>query len=148
MVPEHMAALGFAAARRMSEENATTTAAEEDGDGGFVMPFWGILALIVLILTMLLCGCTCFVIRCFAPEVTQGPAWEVNSYGTRWVKGIHPGEDGNRNPVVHANSSLSYPGGVPVHEPKHDVYDENDVRRHMRPKNFDKLDRRLKTAEV
>lgn len=142
MVPERMAALGFAEARRLSEENATTTAADEGDGGGFVVPFWVIIALIVLTLTLLLCGCTCFVIRCFAPEVTQGPAWEVNSYGTRWVKGIRPGGDADRNPVVHSQSSQSYPDGVPVHEPKHNDYDENYVRRHMRPQDFDDPNRR------
>ena len=118
MVPERMAALGFAEARRLYEENATTTAADEGDGGGFVVPFWVIIALMVLTLTLLLCGCTLFVIRCFAPEVTQGPAWEVNSHGTRWVKGTDQGEGADCGPVVHSQSSQSYPGGVPVHKSK------------------------------
>jgi len=132
MLPEYVAALGFTSARKLSEEEAST-----DDDEGFAMPFWAIIALIVLIIVMLLCGCTCFVIRCFAPEVTQGPAWEISSYGKRWVKGIHPGDDeDDRNPVVHANSSKSYPGGIPVHDPKRNVYDENNPHHHMRPEKF------------
>ena len=124
---EDVATLGFAA-RRLSEDAA---------DDGFVVPFWVIITIVVLTLTLLLCGCTCFVIRCFAPEVTQGPAWEVNSYGTQRVKGIHPGDEGEgRTPVAHSKSSESYPGGIPVHDPNHNVYDGNNVRRDMRPKNF------------
>lgn len=145
-----MAAIGFAAARRLSEENATTTTVADEGDDdGFVMPFWAIMTLVVLTLTLLLCGCTCFVIRCFAPEVTQGPAWEVNLHGTgkKWIKGIHTGnEDNDRDPVVDANSSQSYPNGIPVHTPQNDTYQKGRARWHMRPENSDKRNKRQTAA--
>jgi hypothetical protein len=140
-----MAAIGFAAARRLSEENATTTAEDEGDNDRFVMPFWAIITLVVLSLTLLLCGCTCFVIRCFAPEVTQGPAWEVNLDGTgkKWISGIYTdNEDNDRDPVVDANSSQSYPNGIPVHTPQHDKPHVNDARLYMQPKNSDKRNQR------
>ena len=131
MLPEYVAALGFTTARKLSEEAST------DDDEGFVLPFWAIIALIVLIIVMINCSCTCFVIRCFAPEVTQGPAWEINSYGTQWVKGVHPGDDkAGSNPVVNSHSYRSYPGGIPVHDPKRNVYDKNNPHHHMRPENY------------
>ena len=50
------------------------------------VPFWAVLGSVVLVTACLLCCCTCFVVRCFAPENRQGPAWETNSSGKRWVR--------------------------------------------------------------
>ena len=50
------------------------------------IPFWVIILIVVLALFCLFCCCTCFVVRCFAPENTKGPAWEHNTEGTRWVR--------------------------------------------------------------
>ena len=127
MLAEYVAALGFTTARKLSEETTTD-------DDGFELPFWVVIVIVVLLLTCLLCGCTCFVIRCFAPEVTQGPAWEVNSFGTRWVRHTGPGD--GKAPWVHEQSDQSYPGGMPVHDPANDKYDENNPKAHRRPANW------------
>lgn len=50
------------------------------------LPFWVIILIVVLALGCLFCCCTCFVVRCFAPENTKGPAWEINTEGYRWVR--------------------------------------------------------------
>ena len=105
---------------------------EEDDD--FELPFWALIVTIVLLLWLLLCGCTCFVIRCFAPEVTQGPAWEINSHGTRWVKHTNPGDE---KPIVNSNSSESYPGAIPVHNPANDEYDPDNPHLHRKPLSHD-----------
>ncbi len=102
------------------------------------VPFWVIIILVIVVIWVILCGCTCFVIRCFAPEVMQGPAWEINSYGTQWVKWTERGDGRPRTgPVVHSLSDRSYPGAIPVHEPKHNQYDPDDPDRYMRPKHYD-----------
>ena len=107
-------------------------------DNQIEIPFWVIIVVVILIITLLLCGCTCFVVRCFAPEVTQGPAWEINSYGTQWVRWTSPGDDKpNQGGVVHSLSDRSYPGAIPVYDPKHNAYDRNNPEQYMRPKNFD-----------
>ena len=105
---------------------------EEDDE--FELPFWVVIVTIVLLLWLLLCGCTCFVIRCFAPEVTQGPAWEINSFGTRWVKHTNPGDE---KPIVNSNSSESYPGAIPVHNPANDEYDPKNPHLHRKPLSHD-----------
>ena len=127
MLAQHVAALGFTTARKLSEETTTD-------DDGFELPFWVVIVIIVLLLTCLLCGCTCFVIRCFAPEVTQGPAWEVGSFGTKWVRHTGPGD--GKVPWVHEQSNKSYPGGMPVHDPANDEYDPNNPKAHRRPANW------------
>lgn len=127
MLAEYVAALGFTTARKLSEQTT-------DDDDGFELPFWVVIVIVVLLLTCLLCGCTCFVIRCFAPEATQGPAWEVNSFGTRWVRHTGPGD--GKAPWVHEQSKKSYPGAIPVHDPANDVYDENNPKAHRRPANW------------
>ena len=128
MLGEDVSALGLTTARQLTEQ-AT------DDDDGFQMPVWVVITIIVLILTCLLCGCTCFVVRCFAPEVTQGAAWEINSDGTQWVKQINSGDD---KPIVHSNSRDSYPGGIPVHNPVNDEYDPENPHLHRKPLYHDK----------
>ena len=105
-----------------------------EDDDGFELSVWVIIVIIVGLLTLLLCGCTCFVIRCFAPEVTQGPAWEVNSHGTRWVNHVNAGDE---KPIVNSNSADSYPGGIPVHNPANDEYDPKNPHRHLKPLSHD-----------
>ena len=106
-----------------------------EDDDGFELPFWVVIVTIVGLLTLLLCGCTCFVIRCFAPEVTQGSAWEINSLGTQWVKHVNAGDD---KPIVHSNSADSYPGGIPVLNPAAEEYDPQNPHRHLKPLSHDK----------
>ena len=127
MLAEYVAALGFTTARKLSEQTT-------DDDDALEVPFWVVLLIVVLVITCLLCGCTCFVIRCFAPEVTQGPAWEHNSFGTRWVRHTGPGD--GKAPWVHEASNKSYPGAIPVHDPANDEYDPNNPKAHRRPANW------------
>ena len=127
MLAEDVAAVGFTTARKLSEQTT-------DDDDALEVPFWVVLLIVVLVITCLLCGCTCFVIRCFAPEVTQGPAWEHNSFGTRWVRHTGPGD--GKAPWVHEASNKSYPGAIPVHDPANDEYDPNNPKAHRRPANW------------
>jgi len=106
-----------------------------EDDDEFSLPFWVVIVIILLFILLILCGCTCFVIRCFAPEVTQGPAWEINSQGTRWVKHVNAGDG---MPIVNSNSSKSYPGAIPVHNPDNDEYDPNNPHLHRKPLSHDK----------
>ena len=129
MLPFEVAALGISVVqRRLSEET-------EETNNGAAITFWAVIAIIVFVIALLLCGCTCFVVRCFAPEVTQGPAWEVNSYGTTWVKPMGVGD--SKAPVVHSYAKKSYPGAIPVHDPNTDKYDPNNPAIHRRPANFE-----------
>lgn len=130
MLPAEVAAFGLTTARKLSD-----VATDNDNEDGFDIPLWVILVTIVLVLTLFFCGCTCFVIRCFAPENTQGPAWEINSYGKRWVKGHAPGN--GKDPVAHELGPKTYPGAIPVHTPDNDTYDPNNPQAHMRPAYYE-----------
>ena len=49
------------------------------------MQSWLILILVAAACAGLIGCCACCVVRRFSPENERGPAWEVNSKGTRWV---------------------------------------------------------------
>lgn len=132
MLPFEVATLGVSVVqRRLAEETVETV----EADNGAAIPFWAVITIIVFVIALVLCGCTCFVVRCFAPEVTQGPAFEINSYGQAFVKPMGVGD--SKSPVVHANADSSYPGAIPVHNPKNDKYDINNPSIHRRPENFE-----------
>ena len=48
--------------------------------------FWAIMASIIAFLTVLIGSCVCCAVRCFAPENTLGPQWEINRKGERYVR--------------------------------------------------------------
>ena len=86
---------------------------EPEDDPGIEIATWMILALVVGILTCMICCCTCFVIYKFAPDNTQGPAWEISSKGTRFIGPNRSGDD-RRSAVVHENDpDHAYVDGVP-----------------------------------
>lgn len=106
--------------RRMSEVS-------EDGLTAIVV------VSIVLVLALVFCGFTYCVIRCFAPENTQGPAWNINSAGKTWVRGVN-GED-KHGAVVSELSRRSYPNGVPIFDPQNERTKDPTV--YMKPRNYD-----------
>lgn len=55
--------------------------------------FWLIIFIVVAVLACLICCCTCFAVRCFAPEQEKGALVEVNSQGQRWVRPLNSGND-------------------------------------------------------
>lgn len=110
--------VGVSFVRKLSEQ-----AAEEEDDDGFQIPFAVVILVVALYVLALMCGCTCFVLRCFAPEVTQGPSWEHNSLGKRVLTPWGADE----GPWLHELNPRAYPDGVPEHNP-------NNPK--MRPKNF------------
>ena len=123
MLPFEVAVLGSSVVhRRLSEESQAT----QDTDNEAAVPFGAVIAIVVFVIALILCGCTCFVIRCFAPEVT---------YGTTWVKPMGVGD--SKAPVVQSYAKKSYPGAIPVHDPNTDKYDPNNPAIHRRPANFE-----------
>jgi hypothetical protein len=48
--------------------------------------FWLVMGAIVFFLTVLIGSCVCCAVRCFAPENTLGPQWEINRKGERYVR--------------------------------------------------------------
>jgi len=125
MLPFEVAALGISVVqRRLAEESQAT----QETDNGAAIPFWAVIAIIVFVIALFLGGCTCFVVRCFAPDGTQGPAWEANSHDTARDKPIGVGDSNAL--VVHSHAERSYLGAIPVHNP-------NDPVMHRRPANYE-----------
>ena len=61
--------------------------------------FWGIIVGVVVVVVLLIALPTMCVKRCFYPEQSRGPSFEVDENGyERWV-----------NPLFHKNGFLSYP---------------------------------------
>ena len=114
---------------------------EPEDDPGIEIATWMILALVVGILTCMICCCTCFVIYKFAPENTQGPAWEISSKGTRFI-GPNRGDD-DRPAVTPENDDYrSYVNGVPRLDVK-TLYPQKRSTDpgYARPINWEKLNR-------
>lgn len=54
-----------------------------ESDGEF--PFFAVILLVLAFLTLLIGGCTCFVLCCFTAENTKGPQYFPTSKGARWI---------------------------------------------------------------
>ena len=108
---------------------------EPQDDPGIEIATWMILVLVVAVLALMICSCTCFVIYKFAPENSQGPAWEISSKGVRFVGPNRNGDD-RRNAVVDETDPYNaYVGGVPRLDQDSLSYPSTHMR-HARPVNW------------
>lgn len=128
-LPAAAAAAGSAAHLQMRRLS------EPEDDPGIEIATWMILVLVVAVLALMICSCTCFVIYKFAPENTQGPAWEIASKGVRFVGPNRNGDDRRAAVVNETNPYDAYVGGVPRMDRKSLGYDPSDER-YARPVNW------------
>jgi len=137
-----VATVGLSFVRKLSEQ-----AAEEEDDSGFDIPFPVVLLIVGLYVLALMCGCTCFVLRCFAPEVTQGPPWEHNSLGKR----VLTPWGAEQGPWLHELNPRAYPGGTPEYDYENkskEVYNREKPHEYMRPKHFEDPNNQAYRAET
>lgn len=50
------------------------------------VPFWLVIFLVVTFCTLLIGGCTCFVVFCFSPENGSDAQHCTTAKGARWIK--------------------------------------------------------------
>lgn len=128
-LPAAAAAAGAAAHLQMRRLS------EPEDDPGIEIATWMILVLVVAVLALMICSCTCFVIYKFAPENTQGPAWEISSKGVRFVGPNRNGDDRRAAVVDETNPYDAYVGGKARLDPKSLAYDPRDPG-YARPVNW------------